>query len=116
LIQEAFRNGARIVKACQTIELSLRSYRRWFSAGKVREDKRAQADRGEPSNKLSEAERQAILEVCNEPEYASLPPSQIVPTLMDKGSYLGSESSFYRLLKASSQLNRRGQSQAPSKK
>jgi len=116
LIQEAFRNGARIVKACQTIELSLRSYRRWFKAGKVHEDKRAQATRCEPKNKLNEAERQAILEVCNEPEYSSLPPSQIVPTLLDKGVYLGSESSFYRLLKASGQLNRRGQSQAPRKK
>ena len=116
MIREAFRNGARIVKACETIELRLRSYRRWFKAGKVQEDKRAHATRSEPSNKLSKAERAAILEVCNEPEHASLPPSQIVPTLMDKGVYLGSESSFYRVLEAEKQLNRRGQSQAPSKK
>ena len=70
----------------------------------------------EPKNKLSETERQAILDVCNESDYASLPPSQIVPTLMDKGVYLGSQSSFYRILKENNQLNRRGKSQAPSKK
>lgn len=43
------------------------------------------------------------------PEYASLPPSQIVPTLLDKGKYIASESSFYRVLKAVGQLTRRGQ-------
>ena len=116
MIQEAFKSGARIVEACQTIELSLRSYRRWFKAGQVQADQRPKVVRDTPKNKLSVAEQQAILNVCNEPDYASLPPSQIVPTLMDKGVYLGSESSFYRLLKASDQLNRRGQSQAPSKK
>ena len=32
------------------------------------------------------------------PEYASLPPGQIVPALADQGLYIGSESSFYRVL------------------
>jgi len=51
------------------------------------------------------------LEVCNRPEYASLPPLQIVPFLLDKGEYLASESGFYRILKAHGQLNHRGRSQ-----
>jgi transposase InsO family protein len=66
-----------------------------------------------PTNKLSEAEREAIISVANEPAYASLPPSQIVPVLLDQGVYLGSESSFYRVLKDREQLNHRGRSQAP---
>jgi putative transposase len=45
-------------------------------------------------SKLSEQERQAILDAANEPSYANLPPSQIVPTLLDEGVYLGSGSSF----------------------
>lgn len=49
-----------------------------------------------------------MLEVCNQPEYASLPPSQIVPKLADEGTYLASESTFYRILKAEGQLNERG--------
>ena len=56
-----------------------------------------------------------ILDVCNQPEYASLPPTQIVPTLLDKGVYLGSESTFYRVLKAHGQLHHRGRSKAPEK-
>ena len=40
-------------------------------------------DRPEPANKLSLQERDAIIEVCNRPEFASLPPTQIVPTLLD---------------------------------
>jgi hypothetical protein len=37
-----------------------------------------------------------------------LPSSQIVPILLDKGQYIASEASFYRVLKAVGQLNRRG--------
>lgn len=66
-------------------------------------------------NKLSEKERQAILDACNEPENASLPPSQLVPILLDQGIYLGSESSFYRTLNDNNQLNHRGRSKAPTK-
>lgn len=32
--------------------------------------------------------------MCNQPEYQSLPPSQIVPRLADEGEYPASESSF----------------------
>jgi putative transposase len=95
--------------------LSLRTYRRWTRDGKVQADKRPDALRPEPSNKLSKQERQAILDAANEPSYANLPPSQIVPTLLDGGVYLGSESSFYRILKEHEQLNHRGRSQAPKR-
>lgn len=42
------------------------------------------------------------------PEYKSLPPSQIVPSLADKGLYIASESSFYRILREDNQLKHRG--------
>ena len=96
--------------------MSLRTYRRWYKAGKIQEDQRPKVVRSAPKNKLSDAEIQAILAECNSSEHASLAPSQIVPTLMDRGVYLGSESSFYRILNKFEQLNRRGQSQSPSKK
>jgi putative transposase len=79
-------------------------------------DRRPAAVRPKPHNALTEPERQAIVEVCNQPEYASLPPSQIVPKLMDQGHYLGSESSFYRVLKAANQQHHRGRSKAPAKR
>ncbi|MFK4754908.1 IS3 family transposase, partial [Oceanobacter sp. wDCs-4] len=49
---------------------------------------------------------------CNLQEYQSLPPSQIVPRLADKGIYLASESTFYRVLKKHQQLNHRGRAQS----
>lgn len=61
-----------------------------------------------PGNQLTLEERQDVLTVCNRPEFASLPPSQIVPKLADEGTYLASESSIYRILKAEGQLNTRG--------
>ena len=57
---------------------------------------------------LSTSECQALLVVANSDEFAHLAPSQIVPRLADQGQYIASESSFYRVLKAASQLQRRG--------
>lgn len=71
-------------------------------------DGRPTALRPEPRNKLSALERQAVLSLCNQPEFASLPPSQIVPRLADQGRYLASEATFYRLLKAQGQQHHRG--------
>jgi transposase InsO family protein len=76
-------------------------------------DRRPEAKRPTPLNKLREEERQTIISTCNEPEYANLPPSQIVPILLDQGIYHGSESSYYRILKEAKQLHHRGRSHAP---
>ena len=115
LIREACCSGARVKSACHEAGISLRTYRRWYRDGKIREDQRALADRSIPFNKLSDEERQAIVDLSITREYASLPPSQIVPSLLDQGVYLASESSFYRILKAHNLLHHRGRSQAPKK-
>ena len=90
------------------IGLTIRTLQRWYRNGSIGEDKRVTATRPEPANKLSEAERQTMIEVCNRDEFASLPPSQIVPILADRGEYIASESSFYRLLKVENMLHHRG--------
>jgi len=66
-----------------------------------------------PANKLTEEEREQIVEICNQPEYKSLPPSQIVPILADQGKYIASESSYYRVLREADQVNRRGRAKHP---
>ena len=53
-----------------------------------------------PRNKLTGEECQEILEVANSREFHDKSPSQIVPQLADKGIYIASESSFYRILRA----------------
>jgi len=114
-IQEANKAGARLNKACQEVGISLRTYKRWYYNGKVQEDQRPLCQRSTPTNKLTPKERQNVLTVCNLPEYASLPPSQIVPDLLDKGIYHASESSYYRILREEDQMNHRGRAKAPKK-
>lgn len=117
LIEEAVVAGARRFKACAVLEITVRTLQRWRKA--LREqadlvDRRKTAAAGRPpANKLSEAERQAIVRLCNQPEYRSLAPSQIVPRLADAGTYMASESSFYRVLRKVEQVNRRGRAQLP---
>lgn len=113
-IQEASSNGARLKPACSEAYISLRTYRRWiFATGTVCADKRPLAIHPIPINKLSKSEVSEILTVCNQAEYSSLPPSQIVPRLADKGIYLASESTFYRVLRANNQLTHRGRAKEP---
>lgn len=115
LINEARAAGARLAPACAVLGIDRRTYRRWHDEGEVCADARPQAQRPAPLNKLSDAERDAIVAACNTPEHASLPPSQIVPRLADAGQYLASESTFYRVLRDAQQLHRRGRARAPSK-
>jgi hypothetical protein len=113
LINEAVTAGARRAKACAELEISDRTLRRWTKDGQVHADQRPFVPRPEPANKLSAVERTAVLAVCNSEEFASLPPSQIVPKLADQGRYLASESSFYRILRAQGQQHHRGRARPP---
>ena len=108
LIQEAVTAGARRSMACAELQISERTLRRWTKGGQIHADQRPFVQRPEPRNKLSAVERAAVLDVCNSKEFASLPPSQIVPKLADQGRYLASESSFYRILRADGQQHHRG--------
>jgi transposase InsO family protein len=115
LIEEACTAGARLSKACAVVEVSVRTMQRYRRHGEIKPDGRKAGALGRvPANRLSEQERTAILETANQPKFAHLPPSQIVPALADEGCYLASESSFYRVLRAQGQLTRRGRAKAPS--
>ncbi len=105
LIDEATAAGARFCSACQTAGIDRRTYRRWLNArtGEVIADKRPEAVHPTPANALKPHERQAILDCCQLPQFADMPPSQIVPSLADEGVYLASESSFYRALHSAKQ-------------
>lgn len=110
LIQEACQAGSRRKLACELLSITVRTLERW-------EREKDLADRRcgpitQPANKLTEAERTQVLEAANSAEYCNLPPSQIVPKLADKGIYIASESSFYRILKQENQLTHRGISRA----
>lgn len=110
-IDDAVKAGAREWKACETLELSLRTVQRWRAG--AHEDKRRGPIRP-PANKLSAPERAEILKVANTPVYRNLSPKQIVPLLSDEGIYLGSESSVYRILRDAGQLVHREPSRPPT--
>lgn len=115
LIEEACTAGARLSKACEVVEVSVRTVQRYRRHGEIRPDgRKAAALNRVPPNRLSGQERALILETANQPKFAHLPPNQIVPALADEGRYLASESSFYRVLRDKNQLTRRGRSKAPS--
>ena len=113
----ATQTGARPAAACAEIGLSPRTLRRWQGPdGEIREDRRPCADRTTPANKLSQEERDRIVVTCDGPEFASLPPSQIVPRLADRGTYIDSESSFYRVLRENGQNHRRGRARPATRR
>jgi len=114
--EEAVAAGASQAAACAELNLSLRTVQRWTREGTVHADARPSAVRPRPANALSQEERDAILALCNSPEYASLPPSQIVPRLADQGRYIASESTIYRVLRAADQQHRRGRSHPPQRR
>jgi len=105
LIKEARDSGARQSTACEIIGLSPKTLQRWSQSDSL-QDGRIEAKKS-PSNKLSELEYQEVIAVSDKPEYADLPPSKIVPTLADNGTYIASESTFYRILRAEKQLQHR---------
>lgn len=117
LIDEAVASGARLIQACKEIGISRRTYDRWC---KQRCEEQSLLDRrGLNTNpkvaqerRLLPEEEQAILDTCNSAEFANLPPSQIAPALADRGDYIASESTMYRVLRKHRQLQRRGRAKA----
>ena len=127
-LTEAMAAGARQDRACAVLGLSARTVQRWQQGKPVSSDRVAgpgwptaigprRGRRQVPPSKLSERERKGLLAVANSAEFGHLPPSQIVPRLADRGEYLASESTFYRVLRAENQLTLRrvalGQPLAP---
>lgn len=106
LVCQAITSGARQECACGAISLSERTLQRW-QRDQSRGDQRPARVQA-PKNRLSGLERQALLAVANSAEFGHLSPSQIVPRLADRGQYIASESTFYRVLKAQNQLQHRG--------
>lgn len=97
LLDEAVAAGARLEKACGVLGLAVRTVARWRAEEGGGHDRRAEAGTA-PVHKLTPEERESIVRHATSAEYRDLSPRQIVPLLADKGLYVASESSFYRVL------------------
>ena len=95
------------------IGISAKTLQRWERSDN-KQDRRIES-KHEPKNKLTEIERQRVIKISNESEFAHLPPCQIVPRLADKGQYIASEASFYRILNEENQLKHRDKSKPAQK-
>lgn len=119
-IAQACAGGARLEPACKVAGLTPRTLQRWCRQGPLKADARRREHRAQesariPANRLSQEERAELLAVANQAEFAHLSPHQIVPALADQGRYLASEATFYRVLRDTEQLARRGRPKAPAR-
>lgn len=116
LISEAIDSGAALYRACAELGISKRTYNRWKNNANDYIDERTTCVRPEPRNKLTQEEKAKILEMVNSEEFSSKTPCEIVPILADRGEYLGSESTFYKILRKAGMLAHRGRAHKPKKR
>ncbi len=115
LIREAVESGASLYKSCRVLGIHRKTYNRWTKLIDYKDGRTTRKDI-KPANKLKEAERKRILEIMNTEEYSSKSPKQVVPMLADKGIYLASESTIYKILKEAEQLKHRGRTRKAEKR
>ena len=111
-VDEALEKGVRLEAVCERLGVAPRTIQRWRKPATA-EDRRC-GPHTRPANRLSEVERRRILALANSEEFRDASPKQIVPRLADRGEYVASEASFYRVLRQEGQLAHRGRARAPT--
>ena len=106
LVAESVAQGSRQHMACEMVGVAARTLQRWQLTQTAEDGRRG--PRTAPRNTLSQGEREQMVAMAARPECCNTSPHQIVPRLADRGEYLASESSFYRVLKTEHLLAHRG--------
>ena len=98
-----------VLPACEALGVPRASFYR------ARSPKEASGPRPRPKRALSEAERQAVLDVCHSEAFVDKAPRTIEATLMDRGEYLCSSRTMYRILAQAGEVKeRRDQARHPA--
>lgn len=113
-VREARAHGARLDRCSEVAGVDARTIERW-ERDPLGQDRR-RGPKSSPHNQLSTAERKRIVTVATSPEYRDMSPKQIVPKLADTGSYIASESTFYRVLGAAELMAHRGRQKPERRK
>jgi putative transposase len=113
-LQQAVAEGAHLHAACEVLGLTERTIQRWQRQGREGGDDRRHGPHRWPTNTFSDPEREKILSVMHSARFRDASPKTVVPTLADEGIYLGSESTFYRTLRAQGELTHRGRARPRS--
>ena len=77
--------------------VSPRTVARWRQQPESGEDQR-RGPKDKPRHALTKEERARVVAIATSPAYRNLSVRQIVPRMADKGDYVASESTFYRVL------------------
>lgn len=112
LVEEAVAAGARLSKACEVVGLPARTLQRWVH----RPVDGRKGPRHSPANKLTQRERDRVIEIATSSEFRDMSPKQIVPLLADRGTYVASESTFYRFLHDAKLQHSRSRTRPPAKR
>ena len=103
--------------ACEAVGVAQASYYRRHrqSPAPQRPEPVPHRQRRQP-RALTDAEQRAILDVLHSDRFVDLAPAEVWATLLDEGVYLGSQSTFYRLLRRAGEVReRRRQATHPAK-
>ena len=109
-IEISVKNGARIKRSCSLIGISFNTFCRWKNSDFP--DKRPTAIKYHP-NSLTKDEKDLIENRCTSSEFKDKSPNQIVPILAERGEYIASESSFYKVLRERKLLKYRENTKVP---
>lgn len=102
-----------VKKACSLLGVARATHYR----GRAPKGESAPPSRPSPPNALSELERQSVLELLHEPEHCDLAVAQVWARTLDEGTYLCSQSTMHRILRAAGESKeRRAQRTHPAKK
>lgn len=95
------------LRACQTLGIARPSWYRWKRPAADRAPSAIAGLRKPQPRALCEIERQRIVHALTEPRFCDLAPSAVYAALLDEGTYLGSISTYYRVLRANEQVRER---------
>ena len=98
--------------ACAAVGMSRATHHRQGKPGAA--TARTATRRRAPNHRrLSDVERQRILDTLHLPEYADQPPTEVYASLLGKGIYIGSIRTMYRVLKEAGETRERRNQRPP---
>lgn len=109
-LEVAIAAGASQRAACACVGISVRTLQRWRRSPEAQDARRGPTK--VPQHRLTEAERDAIVEVATSAEFRNSTPEQIVAALATRGTYICSERSLRRILKERGLARRRTRTRA----
>ena len=114
LVNEGTSKGLTQADSCETVGACKRTIQRWLLQPVLEDGRKGPTT--VPLNRLTPLERETMVAIATSDEFINKSPHQIVPILADRGEFVASESSFYRVMKANQILNHRGKSKPRSTK